>query len=223
MGRWGNSGREILEIPNTCHDLLDRLPSVREILPPKRNGIIRLAYMGYLDASRGSRWLLDLCGDHSNKVELVVAGDCRSKELAAELRSTPNVIYVGRLPYEEALSLMCEMDAVTIFCDLGKPSYRIADPTKFYDAMMVGTPVLATAGTSIDKLVSENKLGYVLEHNSMDDLCRAVRELRNLGKKASMRARCRQYYLDNLRLSEKLVGYRQFYSRVTKQWFTDET
>ncbi len=219
MGRWGNSGREILEIPNTCHDLLDQLPSVREILPPKKDGIVRLAYMGYLDASRGSRWLLDFCSDSSNQVELVVAGNCRSAELAVELQSTPNVMYVGRLPYNSALSLIREMDAVTIFCAPEQPSYSIADPTKFYDAMMVGTPVLISRNLSIDQLVSENKLGCTMEYGSIDSLREAVEKLRNREEMRRLQKRCRQYYLDNLQLPKEIKRYRQFYINLKKKWY----
>ena len=223
IGRWANSKREIVEIPNTCHDLLGELKSVERILRPKKDDkVIRLGYMGYLDESRGAGWLLEFCGDCSNNSELIVAGDCRSEKLMAAIKSTPNVTYVGRLPYKSALALMCEIDAVTIFCDTKKPSYRIADPTKFYDAMMVGKPVLVSRTTSIHHIVLEKRLGYVLEYNNMNGLHKVVEELRSSEKRAAMGKRCRQYYLDNLRLSEKLVDYRKFYSRIANQWFPDE-
>lgn len=222
LGHWAKSKREVFEIPNTCHDLLYQLPSVREILPPKKDGIIRLAYMGYLDASRGSRWLLDFCSDSSNRVELVAVGNCRSAELAAELQSTPNVTYIGRLPYNSALSVMREMDAVTIFCSPEKPSYSIADPTKFYDAMMVGTPVLISKNLSINQSVSDNKLGYSMEYGNMNDLRKAVENLRNPEEMRLLRTRCREYYLNNnLQLSKKLKHYREFYLRLKKKWYSN--
>lgn len=221
LGRWAKSKREVFEIPNTCHDLLEQLPSVKNILPPKQEGIIRLAYMGYLDESRGSRWLLDFSNDNSNEVELVIAGNCRSEKLAVELESTPNIIYVGRVPYKIALSLMHEMDAVTIFFDPNVESCSIGDPTKFYEAMMVGTPVLVNFGTSVHNVVSENRLGFTIEYGNMNELHEVVEKLRDTEETNRLRARCRQYYLDNLRLSKELKRYRQFYLRLKKKIYAN--
>jgi len=219
IGLWGKSKRQIFEIPNTCHDVLDQLPSIDEILPPRKAGIIRLSYMGYLDASRGSQWLLDFCSDNANRTELLVAGKCHSIELTEKLESTHNVIYLGRLPYNSALSLTRQVDAVTIFYDPAVPVNRVLDPTKFYEAMMVGTAVLVSRAMSMDSLVTKNKLGYVVEHGSVDGLRWAVEKLRDPEEKQQLQKRCRQYYLDNLQLPEKLVQYRQFYLRTTKSWF----
>ena len=114
LGRWGRSKREVCVIPNTCHDLLEELPSVSDIVSPTKPGDIRLAYLGCLTHNRGSQWLLDFCRQRKESVELLVAGGCRSEELKAKFKSTANVQFLGRLSYVKALALMREVDVVTI-------------------------------------------------------------------------------------------------------------
>ena len=211
LGRWGRSGREICIVPNTCHDLLAELPHDVDTASPKPAETVRLAYLGYLTENRGSQWLLDLCRESDGGVELIVAGGCRSSVLQAEFESSPNVRFLGRVPYLRSLSLMRDGDAVTLLYDPDWPINRVLDPTKFYEAMMVGTPVLVSEGVSIAGLVAENGLGFVVRHGSLEGLRNAVQCLRDRETMAAMRSRCRQYYLDNLRLSKALMGYRTFY------------
>lgn len=216
LGRWGRSKREVCIIPNTCHDLLKELPSVSDIVSPIRPGGVRLAYLGYLTHNRGSQWLLDFCRQCKESIELLVAGGCRSEELKAKFRSTANVQFLGRLSYVKALALMREVDVVTILYYPSWPVNRVLDPTKFYEAMMVGTPVLISRGVSIAEMVEKNELGFVVEHGSIEGLGEAVRDLRDRRKMAEMRTRCRQYYLDNLKLSKELVRYGDFYLRLVE-------
>jgi len=214
LGRWGRSKREVCVIPNTCHDLLEELPSVSDIVSPTKPGDIRLAYLGYLTHNRGSQWLLDFCRRCKESIELLVAGGCRSEELKAKFKSTAKVRFLGLLPYAKALALMREVDAVTILYDPSWPVNRVLDPTKFYEAMMVGTPVLISRGVSTAHLVEEKGLGFVVEYGSIEGLRGIVEWLRDRKKMTEMRTRCRQYYLDNLKLSKELVRYGDFYLRL---------
>jgi glycosyltransferase involved in cell wall biosynthesis len=216
LGRWGRSKREVFEIPNTCHDSLEELPSVSDIIPPKQEGVVRLAYLGYLANSSGSQWLLDFCRERKSGAELLIAGNCPPGELKTKLQSTPNCTFLGRLPYEKALSLMRESDAVTLLYDPDLPKLSISSSTKFFEAMMVGTPVLISRGVSMADLVEEKGLGFVVEYGHMEGLKGIVEQLRDRKKMADMRVRCRQYYLDNLKLSKELVKYRDFYLRLVK-------
>ncbi|HCO94405.1 MAG TPA: hypothetical protein DIU00_10720 [Phycisphaerales bacterium] len=216
LGKWGRSKREVCVIPNTCHDLLKELPSVSDIVPSKQEGIVRLAYLGYLTHNRGSQWLLDFCLQCKGSIELLVAGGCRSEELKAKFKSTANVQFFGQLPHVKALALMREVDVITILYDPSLPVNRVGHPTKFYEAMMVGTPVLISRGVSVAEMVEKNELGFVVEHGSIGGLRKAVRDIRDCKKMADMRIRCRQYYLDNLKLSKELVRYRDFYLRLAK-------
>jgi len=216
LGRWGTSGREICVIPNACHDLLAELPRDPGTTSLKRAKPVRLAYLGYLTENRGSQWLLDLCRESDGGVELIVAGGCRSASLQTEFESNPNVRFLGQVPYFRSLSLMRDVDAVTILYDPGWPVNRVLDPTKFYEAMMVGTPVLVSEGVSIAGQVAENGLGFVVPHGSMEGLRNAVQCLSDRETMAAMRRRCRQYYLDNLQLSKALTGYRAFYLHLVQ-------
>lgn len=214
MGRWGRSDRGIHVIPNTCHDLRASLPSVSAMCGPAKTGVVRLAYLGYLTANRGSQWLLDLCQRDGKSIELLVAGGCRSAELQAQFESMHNIRFLGWVPYNSSLALMREADAVTILYDPSLPVNRVLDPTKFYEAMMVGTPVLVSAGVSVADEVERNGLGFVVEHGDIESLHEVVDSLKDHMKMSNLRARCRKYYVENMQLSKDLAEYRDFYLRL---------
>jgi glycosyltransferase involved in cell wall biosynthesis len=215
LGRWSKGKREVYVIPNTCKDYYSQLGKLDDsVIPPRKDGIVRLAYLGYLDVTRGSQWLLDFCGDTSNNTELIVAGNCRDKELVEKLENTPNVYYTGRLPYADCWSLMRDVDGVTVFYDPAVPVNRVLDPTKFYEAMMVGTPVLISKNMSLNEVVDNNKLGFIIEHNSMDGMSKAVEKLRDISFVKPLRNRCREYYQANLNLDNEMTKYKEFYKRV---------
>ncbi len=217
LGRWGKGAKEHYVLPNTCKDNysdLKTLPS--EVIPPLKNGFIRLAYLGYLDTSRGSEWLIKFCSDMNNKTELIVAGNCRDEVLLKRLRNAPNIYYVGRLSYAECWSLMADVDGITVLYDPSIPVNCVLDPTKFYESMMVGTPVLISKYMSLDTIVTQNELGFVIDHNSIDGLKIAVDQLRDVGIVKPLKTRCRKYYQDNLNLDNEMIKYKEFYSRVYK-------
>lgn len=213
MGRWGKT-KPVLEIPNTCHDWLDRLPSLEGRLAPKRPGYVRLAYLGYLVNGRGGDWLLEFVSDDANKTELVVAGDSGRAEIQERLRQTPNVHYLGHVPYAEALAAMHESDATTLLYDPDHEINRILDPTKFYDAMMLGRPVIASRGMSRSSTVEEHGLGYAVPHGSDAALREAIESLRDEAEVEEMRTRCREYYLRHYPLDQFIGNYRDFYRRL---------
>jgi glycosyltransferase involved in cell wall biosynthesis len=216
LGRWAKGRKSIFVIPNTCHDYSSQIQETEPVLSPQREGIIRLAYMGYLDVTRGSKWLMDFCSNKDNKTELIVAGDCRDSDLLESLRSTPNIVYLPRQPYIMALSLMKSVHAVTIFYDPAVPVNRVLDPTKFYESMMVGTPVLVSKNMSLDPEISREHLGFVVEHGDMDELRKTVDKLRDPKVMKSLRSECRAYYLKNLQLQEKIDQYRTFYENILR-------
>ncbi len=218
LGRWGKSSREIFVIPNTCKDHYEFLPEPdRNVIPVRRPGYVRLAYLGYLDVSRGSQWLLDFCSDQANKTELIVAGNCRSQELIDKIKGTPNVYYVGRLSYNDCWALMKDVDGITVFYDPSIPVNRVLDPTKFYESMMVGTPVLISKGMSLDSEVRENDLGLIVEHGNIEGLKLAIEQLRDSAFVGNMKRRCRDYYVKNLNLDRQMIQYKDFYKKLADE------
>ena len=55
---------------------------------------------------------------------------------------TSNIFYLGQLNYLEALSLMKQVDAVPLLYNPEIELHKMLFPTKYYESMMVGTPII---------------------------------------------------------------------------------
>jgi len=214
LGRWGKSKRPTLVVPNTCDDLVQQLPeSVNGLVAS--NDSIKIAYIGYLDRSRGAMMWAELCKAKENQMELLVAGDCRDAELASILTSNPNVKFLGLLSNLESMAVMRSSHAIALLYDTSVAVNRMAAPNKFYEALMVSTPVIVSRGMNLEKIVEEEKLGYIVDYGDIESLKAAFEKLKDPQILSDMRKRCRDYYLNNLQLSEHLVNYHNFYKKLS--------
>ena len=210
LGRWQKSKRPTLVFPNTCYDMIQKIPeSVKGL--DTGNSYITIAYIGYLDRSRGAMLWADMCRQEKGEIELLVAGECRDSDLASILASSPKMKFLGMLTHPECLAVMKLSDAVALLYDPSAPVNRVADPNKFYEALMVGTPVIVSRGMSLEKIIEEQELGYVVDYNDHDSLKAAVEELKKPHVLEKLRKRCRDYYLNNFQLSNHIVNYSNFY------------
>jgi len=212
LGRWRTSKQATLVFPNTCSDKLHEIPETVEGLE-KNNGKITIAYIGYLDKSRGAALWTDLCSKET-AVELLVVGECRDSDLASTLVSTPGITYLGMRSYLESLAVMKLSDAIALLYDPSATVNRIAAPNKFYEALMVGTPVIMSRGMSLQKIVEEANLGYVVDYNDYESVKRVIEKLKNTQESEALRKNCRRYYMNNYQLSDHLVNYYNFYSKL---------
>lgn len=214
LGRWGHQ-RPVAVVRNTCEDHLERLRLPPTLRRRPAEDTVRIACLGYLVPSRGADWLLDVCDIQAVRLELVVAGVCRSDALRQRLRVASGVQWFGKLPRLEALGLMRDADAVALLYDPRVPVNRMAAPNKFYEALMVGRPVLVSRGMMQAGEVEREGLGFVVRYGDTENLHRAIESLRDPGKRASLGGRCRDYYLSCCRLGEDLERYRELYRSLT--------
>lgn len=87
-----------------------------------------------------------------------------------------NIIYYGKLSYAETLALEDKCDIVTAIYDPNIPNHYYAAPNKFYEALMLGKPLIMVKNTGMDHLVSQNEIGEVIEY-TVESLNEAIDEL----------------------------------------------
>lgn len=133
-------------------------------------GQFRLVYVGLLQVERGlfdvlevlrrhPEWRLDLAGFGGDEAALLEAA-----------RSLPNVTWHGRIPYEQALRLSADADALFATYDPAIPNHRYASPNKIFEAMLLGKPVVVARRTNMDKIVTRHDCGLVVEYGRVDEL-----------------------------------------------------
>lgn len=84
--------------------------------------------------------------------------------LEEECSRTPNVMFVGRVPFDDVIPMT--MKAHVIFCmfDPGNLNNRIGMPNKLFEAMVCGRPIICTTGTYAGELTEKEEIGLAVEY-----------------------------------------------------------
>lgn len=77
-----------------------------------------------------------------------------------------NITFHGRLPYAETLKLEAEADCLLAVYDPAVPNHKYSSPNKFYEALMLGLPIIVAGDTGVDALVSKHQVGMVCEYSA---------------------------------------------------------
>lgn len=124
---------------------------------------ITLAYVGILTADRYLDRLLDAVDQHENLVLNIGGFGPLSEMIERRANANQRIRYRGRLAYHDAL--VCEKKADVMFgmYDPSIANHRLAAPNKYYESLMLGTPLITVRGTSVADWVEEEKTGEALD------------------------------------------------------------
>jgi glycosyltransferase involved in cell wall biosynthesis len=163
----GAAPKHCVVVYNTPKDLYSD-----EVIPrhPVQSGRLRLAYVGLLQVERGIFELLDVLGMHP-EWSLDLAGFGGDEEAILErVNAMENVRWHGRIPYQRALEISAGADVLIATYDPIIPNHRYASPNKVFEAMMLGKPVVAAAGTNFDQIITRHECGLVVEYGDVEQL-----------------------------------------------------
>lgn len=82
----------------------------------------------------------------------------------------------GPLDYEEHLLKLARAKRCLMWCCLDATclSYQLATPNKFFQAMAVGIPVVASRGTYLAEIVEKYEIGAVFDGDNLQDIAEKV-------------------------------------------------
>ncbi len=169
----GTHPKRIEFIYNTPAEF-DRQPAgnVKEM-----KGSLSLAYIGLLQVERGLLQLLQVLRRHPEwRLELAGFGGDEALILD-QAKKLPNVIWHGRIDYDQALALSASADVLLATYDPAIPNHRYSSPNKVFEAMMLGVPVVVARGTNMDEMIAKADCGLIVEYGSVDDLDNALTRL----------------------------------------------
>jgi glycosyltransferase involved in cell wall biosynthesis len=156
--------------PVEQYQLENRIRNKDEI---NNNGLLTLGYVGGLFETRFIRQIIDFVKNNPN-VRLNIAGLGPMEPLVKEAADNHhNIIYYGRISYEDALVLYSQCDVMFAMYDPSIPNHKYSAPNKVYEAMMLGMPIIVAKGTGIDKLVETEKIGFSIEY-SKKEFCNTI-------------------------------------------------
>lgn len=126
---------------------------------------VKIVYVGILNDGRYIIELAEVIKD-MEECEFHIGGFGKLENQIRELASRyPNIKFYGKLPYDKTLELESQCDIMTAIYDPSISNHYYAAPNKFYEALMLGKPLIMIKNTGMDKVISENKIGEVTEFN----------------------------------------------------------
>lgn len=127
--------------------------------------VMKIAYFGILcPEGRLIRELMEIVAQNT-QYELHIGG---FGQLADEVNNYSqrykNIIYYGRTPYQDVLRIESQCDILTAIYDPAVPNHYYAAPNKFYEALMLGKPVVMARNTGMSNVITENDVGELIEY-----------------------------------------------------------
>ena len=78
-----------------------------------------------------------------------------------------NVFFYGKISYPQAVYLESKCDFMTAIYNPEVSNHKYAAPNKFYEALMLGKPIIMIRDTGMDDIVEKNSIGIVLNIDQM--------------------------------------------------------
>ena len=128
-----------------------------------------LAYFGGFTLDR---FLVELIESAKTAhVNLLIGGygNAVVEEKLKQVEGCENVRYFGRMGMKDGLQMSNNADAVFAMYCKTNANHVYAAPNKYYEAMLLGKPIITTKGTILEEKVLKNGMGYVIDE-TMDEL-----------------------------------------------------
>lgn len=154
----------------------------------------KITYAGLLGVAQG---IFDLCKTINFKelgYEFHIYGDgAERKQLETYLQVHPDhgIIYHGTVAREKIPDILQKYDIALV--PLVKPIFG-AVPSKIYEAMAAGLPIIFMGGGEGEKIIRENNAGWICapsDYNSLHKVLEQIKHLSPLEMK-NLKVRCRQ-------------------------------
>lgn len=126
---------------------------------------IKIAYVGVLIEGRMIKELIDIV-INDERLELHIGGFGPLEEyIFNKVKCNKNIFYYGKLEYEDTLALESKCDFMTAIYNPRITNHYYAAPNKFYEALILGKPLIMVRNTGMDYIVSENNFGEIIDFN----------------------------------------------------------
>lgn len=136
--------------------------------------------LAYLGGFSDNRFLLELVTlAETEPFNLLIAG-YGNKDVLEKLESVKglqNVRYFGRVQMEEGLNMENAADIIYAMYCKTNPNNIYAAPNKYYEALLLGKPLITTKGIIVEKKVKGNNIGWAVEED-IEDLRNLVNNLK---------------------------------------------
>ena len=156
----GSDPKKLIVVENTPEDL-----EVKEftLAPGSVSGRPKVVYGGMLVFDRFLKETCEVMMSRSD-IEWHVAGYGVLRPYIEECAAShDNIFYYGPLPYDDILALESKCDIMTALQDPSVPNNRYSAPNKFYEALMLGKPLIMVRNGTVCKEIGSRGFGEVID------------------------------------------------------------
>mgnify|MGYP001986149774 CR=1 FL=1 len=174
-----------------------RLSDFNELAASKKNDRFVALYVGSLTERRGIKIILEAIRrlKEGNDITLRVAGGFYDQKLEKwahryDSENRLNVEWLGWVDYRELAPVIADSDC-GLFVNQPGPRFLKGLPTKIFEYMIMGLPVVSATGPLLNSLVYGKNLGITIDSTSPESLADGIATLmenKNL-QEMGMRAR----------------------------------
>ena len=165
--------------------------TVEDIYPVEcqRNGTRILSYVGILQPDRGVLEIARIIADIPNW-RMVIAGFGPLEEKVRKLANEhDNLMFLGRVSHEKALEIEGCSDAILAVYKPSVENNRFSSPNKFFEALMLGVPLIVIKGSGIDEIVEKYGIGVVIGSMEPKEIQKALERIEKDGMNMAVKAR----------------------------------
>ncbi|WP_353330943.1 glycosyltransferase [Bacteroides sedimenti] len=180
--RYGINMGVVRNIPNrdTTYTMSSSDKKENHSLLPALKGRKLLLYQGAVNVGRGVDWLINAMPYLDNCV-LCICGDGdlyeEMKALVREKQLEEQVVFTGRLPFEELNQYTAMADLGFVLLENMGLSYYYSLPNRIFDYMKYGVPVLASDFPEIARIVNTHHTGKLISHYEPQYLAKVILEM----------------------------------------------
>ena len=153
--------RKLIVIHNSPEQVYDAADDAGHIKSDRK----KIVYVGILNEGRMIPELLEIVSEEHERFELHIAGFGKFEQLVQEYSDKyENIEFYGRVQYSETLEIENAAHIMTAIYDPDVPNHKYAAPNKFYEALMLGKPLIMCRGTGMSDLVEEYGFGVCTDY-----------------------------------------------------------
>ena len=165
--------------------LLNDIDATNRTIIKSNRKATKIVYVGNLIRERYIDVIAEVIADMKG-IEFHVGGIGPLDEFLLTMsKEHDNIYYYGRMQYIDVISLEKQCDILLALYDPSVPNNNYAAPNKFYEALLVGKPLIMIKNTGMDKLVEIEKLGCVAPKPDKKSLEDAILQAEHLIKNDS--------------------------------------
>lgn len=157
-------------LPNSTEDSFEKIKTIdiyEKYKISKEKMLIPI--LGYFNEDRGKELIFKIIKENPEGFHFIVAGDIGNIGDIQFFKSKENVSFLGKIPYFDALAIMYNATIVPQLYDPLLLNNKYAYPTKFYDCLMVGTPLIFSTGqTALLDVLNLYNIGISIDYNDTD-------------------------------------------------------